>query len=122
MESKVFKLIIAGSREFTDYALLQKKVDVMIAEKRHSAQIEIVSGKARGADTLGEKYAAANNFTVKEFPADWSNGKSGGYERNKAMAAYADACICFWDGKSAGTKHMIDLATASGIPLRVVRY
>lgn len=38
------------------------------------------------------------------------------------MAEYADACICFWDGKSKGTKHMIDLATAAGIPLRVVNY
>jgi hypothetical protein len=122
MKNKVFKLIIAGGREFSDYGLLQKKVDVMIAEKRHSCAIEIVSDKAKGADTLGEKYAAANNFSVKEFPADWSKGKSAGYERNQAMAEYADACICFWDGKSKGTKHVIDLATAAGIPLRVVNY
>lgn len=122
LEKRVFKLIIAGGREFSDYGLLQKKVDVMIAEKRHSCTIEIVSGKAKGADTLGEKYAAANNFRIKEFPADWSKGKAAGYERNQAMAEYADACICFWDTRSKGTKHMIDLATAAGLPLRVVNY
>jgi hypothetical protein len=43
---------------------------------------EIV-GKAKGADTLGEQYAKANGFAVKEFPADWNKGKSAGYERNK---------------------------------------
>ncbi len=122
MGNKVFKLIIAGGREFSDYGLLQKKVDVMIAEKRHSCTIEIVSGKTKGADALGEKYAAANNFSVKAFPADGNKGNSAGYERNQAMAEYADACICFWDGKSKGTKHLIDLATAAGIPLRVVNY
>jgi YspA, cpYpsA-related SLOG family len=120
MES--FKLIIAGGREFCDYALLHKKVDVLLASKRFSVQIEIVSGKAKGADTLGEQYAKANNFSLKEFPADWSIGESAGYLRNKDMAEYADACICFWDGKSKGTKQMIDLAKEKGIPLRIVLY
>ena len=119
---EIFKLIIAGGREFSDYPLLQKKVDMMLSNKRFSHQIEIVSGKAKGADTLGEQYAKANGFAIREFPADWNKGKSAGYERNKEMAAYADACICFWDGRSKGTKHMIDLANLQGIPLRVIPY
>jgi hypothetical protein len=119
---ETFKLIIAGGRDFSDYALLHKKVDVLLASKRFSCQIEIVSGKAKGADTLGEQYAKANGFAIKEFPADWKSGKSAGYARNKEMAEYTDACICFWNGKSTGTKHMIDLATAKGIALRVIPY
>lgn len=117
-----FKLIIAGGRDFANYPLLQKKVDVMISAKRFSHQIEIVSGKAKGADTMGEQYAKANDFLVKEFPADWNAGRSAGYTRNKEMAEYADACICFWNGRSSGTKHMIDLATAQGLPVRVIPY
>lgn len=38
------------------------------------------------------------------------------------MASVADACIVFWDGKSKGSKHMIDVATRKGIPLRIIRY
>jgi hypothetical protein len=119
---ETFRLIIAGGSEFSDYALLQKKVDLMLSAKRFSHHIEIVSGKAKGADTLGEQYAKANGFSIKEFPADWNLGKSAGYLRNKEMAEYAHACICFWDGKSKGTKHMIDLATEAGINLRVIPY
>jgi hypothetical protein len=119
---ETFRLIIAGGRGFSDYALLQKKVDVMLSAKRFSHHIEIVSGKAKGADTLGEQYAKANGFAVKDFPANWSKGKSAGFERNKEMAEYADACICFWDGRSKGTKHMIDLANAQNIPVRIIPY
>jgi hypothetical protein len=119
---ETFKLIIAGGRDFADYSLLQKKVDVMLSAKRFSHRTEIISGKAKGADTLGEQYAKANDFPVKEFPADWSIGKSAGYLRNSEMAIYADACICFWNGRSTGTKHMIDLATTQGLPVRVIPY
>jgi len=119
---EIFRLIIAGGRDFSDYQLLQKKADVMLSSKRFSHTIEIVSGKAKGADILGEQYAKANGFAVKEFPADWQIGKSAAYLRNSEMAGYADACICFWNGKSKGTKHMIDLATEKGIPLRVIHY
>ena len=119
---ETFRLIIAGGREFSDYALLQKKVDVMLSAKRFSYQIEIVTGKAKGADTLGGQYAKANGFAVKEVPADWSIGKSAGYECNKEMAEYAHACICFWDGRSKETEHMIDLANANKIPLRIIPY
>lgn len=55
--------------------------------------------------------------------ADWDiYGKSAGYIRNAEMAKYADACVVFWDGKSRGTKHMIDLAKKEGIGLKVVNY
>jgi len=60
---------------------------------------------------------------VQEFPAEWEEyGKKAGYYRNKKMAEYATHCIAFWDGKSAGTKMMIDLANEHGLNTRVVRY
>lgn len=86
-------------------------------------EIEVVSGKAKGADTLGEMYAKHYNQKIKEFPANWGEyGKSAGYRRNTEMAKYADACIVFWDGKSKGTKHMIDIAKKQGLILKIVIY
>jgi CRISPR/Cas system-associated protein Csx1 len=116
------RLIIAGGREFNDYELLKEKVDYFLSNKKNES-IEIVSGKARGADSLGEKYANENGYKVKEFPADWNTyNKRAGYIRNEEMAVYATHCICFWDGESKGTKHMIDLAKRERLSLRVIRY
>ena len=115
------KLIIAGGREFNDYELLKEKLDNLLIN--NTDDVEIVSGKARGADSLGEKYAKEKGYPVKEFPAKWNEyGKRAGYLRNEEMALYATHCVCFWDGKSKGTKHMIDLAKKSNLNLRVVSY
>ena len=85
--------------------------------------VEIVSGGARGADKLGERYAAERGYGLKIFPADWNRyGKRAGYLRNEQMAQYADVCICFWDGESRGTKHMIDLSNRCGLKVIVNNY
>ena len=114
----MIKVIIAGGREFKDYKLLCKICDLKL---RNKDDVEIVSGTARGTDQLGEKYAKERKYILKEFPANWDEfGKSAGYIRNKQMAEYADALICFWDGKSKGTKHMIDLARKYNLKIRIV--
>jgi hypothetical protein len=72
---------------------------------------EIVSGAARGIDSLGERWAEyrPDPIPVKQFPADWdTHGKAAGPIRNRAMADYADALLVVWDGKSRGTKNMLD--------------
>lgn len=118
-----FKVIIAGGRDFVDYNLLREKVNNILIDKRLTHKIVIVSGCARGADTLGMRYASENIFDVDEYPADWDKyGKKAGYMRNVEMAENADALIAFWDGKSKGTKHMIDIATERKLPIRVIRY
>lgn len=123
VKKPIYKIIIAGGREFSDYQLLKEKVDNIISEKRKRFQIVIISGKARGADSLGERYANENAFNIMEFPADWDKyGKKAGYMRNTEMAENADALIAFWDGKSKGTKHMIDIATNKNLPIRIIRY
>lgn len=112
------KVIVAGSRDFSDYFLLEKHLDEI---KTRYGITEIVSGTARGADKLGEIYAKLHDIPIKQFPADWNRyGKRAGYLRNKEMAEYADACICFWINGSKGTKMMIDLAKEYKIRLRVV--
>lgn len=123
IKKPIFRIIIAGGRDFNDYNLLKKKVNNLISEKRKTHQIYIVSGKARGADSLGEKYANENGLNIMEFPADWDkHGKSAGYKRNLEMAENADALIAFWDGESRGTKHMIDIAKEKNLLTRIIRY
>lgn len=118
-----FNVIIAGSRDFADYELLKIVCDHMLSEKCKTHNIVIVSGGARGADSLGEEYAKERGYGLQRKPADWDKyGKSAGYIRNREMAEIADACICFWDGQSKGTKHMIDIATDTGLKLKIVNY
>ena len=115
-----YKVIVAGSREFTDYEKLRTTLDRLLSRYEIS-EIEIVSGGARGADTLGERYAEEKGCPVHVFPADWEQfGKAAGYRRNVQMAEYADACVAFWDGKSRGTKHMIDISKRYDLDLRVI--
>lgn len=117
----MFKVIVAGGRDFNDYPLLQQKLDTFLQNKLPN--VEIVSGRAKGADSMGETYATVNHLKLKVFPAEWDKyGKSAGYKRNKQMAEYANALIAFWDGKSKGTSHMINLATEHNLQIRVVRY
>ena len=121
-----YKLIVAGGREFSDYELLAEKLDnirYVVWDQDIADDVEIVCGKARGADTLGETWAKKSHVGVKYFPADWDRyGKSAGYRRNGEMAEYGDALIAFWDGVSKGTAHMINLATEKDLTVMVVRY
>lgn len=124
----MLKLIIAGGRDFDDYALMQEQMDLNIlalglAFSDGTPGPEIVSGACRGADALGERYAREHNLPITRFPADWSAyGKSAGPRRNRQMADYADVLVAFWDGKSRGTKHMIDTARQSGLGVHIVQY
>jgi hypothetical protein len=114
------KIIIAGGRNFRDYNKLRESCDNILVNQK---EVEIVSGTAVGADTLGERYAQEKDYEVKKFPAQWDlYGNSAGYKRNQQMAEYADGLIAFWDGKSKGTKHMIDIANKMGLKVRVIRY
>ena len=116
----MIKVIIAGGRNFTDYNKLCQVCDEFLKDQNN---IEIVSGAYKGADLLGERYAAERNHPIKQFPADWRRyGKSAGYKRNAEMASYADMLIAFWDGESKGTKHMIELATQAGFNVKVNNY
>ena len=120
----MIKVIIAGTRDFNDYAYLKKNVDYFLQGiNPNNEEIEIVSGNARGADKLGERYAKEHNLPVKLFPANWDKyGKRAGYLRNQEMANYSDVLIAFWDEKSKGTKHMIDIAKKQGLTVIVVGY
>jgi len=118
----MFRVIVAGGRDFNDYNLLKSKLDYAL-RNRIDEGITIVSGTARGADSLGERYAKEKGYPIDSKPADWNKyGKSAGYIRNKEMADNADALMAFWDGKSRGTRHMIDTALKQGLKVIVIKY
>ena len=127
---KELRVIIAGSREFNDYELLKKFAIEIITKKTMLPDLtRIVSGGARGADTLGERFANEMGLEITRFIPDWDGlGKRAGYVRNAEMAKFAvednndGLLIAFWDGQSRGTKHMIDLAKRYGLEVHVVNY
>lgn len=114
----MFKLIVAGSRDFNDYAFLKQKLEYLL--QNVNDEIEIVSGKAKGADSLGEQFAKEKGYKIKEFPADWNkHGKAAGPIRNGEMGRYGDACVVFWKNRSRGSQNMIDVAKLNNLNVRV---
>lgn len=117
----MFRVIIAGGRDFNNYTGLSATMNFLL--KHINDDIEIVCGMAQGADRLGERYAKENGYNVIYMPADWDiDGKAAGFKRNIRMAEYADALVAFWDGKSVGTKHMIETARKMGLDVRIKKY
>jgi hypothetical protein len=104
-------VIIAGGRDIHDYQL------VLDAVKESQFPIStVVSGGAAGVDALGERYSEEMNLNLKIFRADWeTHGRAAGPIRNRKMAENAEALIAIWDGKSRGTKNMIETATKRGL-------
>lgn len=117
----MFRVIIAGGRDFSDYDMLVKTMDMVL--QNITDEIQVVCGMASGADTLGERYAKERGYKIAYFPADWKKyGRAAGFNRNSQMADNADALVAFWDGKSKGAKHMIDIAVRRGLRVRVKPY
>lgn len=122
------KTIVAGSRGITDYNL------ICAAIKESGFEIsEVVSGKAKGVDSLGERWAKENDTPIKDFPAKWddlshpdaviktnSSGRQydalAGHRRNQEMADYAEALIAITNG-SSGAADMIERAKKKGLTI-----
>jgi hypothetical protein len=110
------RTIIAGTRDFNDYALLRFELSQI-----EWTIDEVVSGRARGADRLGEAWARDFDIPCSHFPANWTlHGRSAGIIRNQQMANYAEAAVFFWNGTSRGTKHMIAFAERNDLLTKIV--
>lgn len=111
------KVIVAGSRGIWDYRLVKEAIDLSPFKDKITT---IISGRARGVDELGEAWARDNSIPILPYPANWTkHGLSAGYKRNLEMADVADGLIAIWDGKSKGTRHMIEIAKAKGLEVFV---
>ena len=128
------KLIIAGSRGLflkdeeiskavAAFVTANPKTRFVLGDPLGPYLTEIVSGKARGIDQLGEAWARAREIPVKEFPADWdTHGKIAGVIRNREMAEYADGALVLWDGKSRGSQNMYGTMRRLGKPALCITY
>jgi hypothetical protein len=115
-----FRLIVAGTRSFDDYAFVKAKLDALLAQV--DVPVRIVSGTQEGIDSLGERYAAENHLALTRFEPDWNLfGNPAGPLRNEAMAWYSDALALFWRGDSKGSRSMLNIAQREGLPLRDIK-
>ena len=81
---------------------------------------EIVSGGAKGVDTCARNYALRHGLKLTEFLPEYGKyGRGAPLRRNIAIIEYADLVLAFWDGKSRGTKFVIDNCKKRNIPVVV---
>ena len=114
------KLAVVGSRNFNDYELLKSKLDAI--HKRKPITL-IISGGAKGADSLSERWAKENNIETLIFLPDWDKyGKRAGFLRNEDIIKNSDSVVACWDGESKGTKHSIDLSTKYNKPCLIIKF
>lgn len=125
------KLIIAGSRNISDYEIVRQAVIASGYWKRYKHDLEIVCGMAvhwkwkddpliGGVDRWGYDFAMKNGLKLHPFEPDWKkHGKSAGHIRNRDMGSFAKAhegaLLAVWDGVSRGTEGMVAYADQIGL-------
>ena len=107
------RVLVCGGRDFNDYDLLESVLDTISSEV---GVFQIISGCAKGADTLAIQYANKHEYPLREFPADWDkHGKAAGPIRNKQMLdeGRPNIVIAFPGGR--GTADMVNRSKKVGI-------
>lgn len=111
------RIAIIGSRNLGNINLAQE-LDKRITFKDGDI---IISGGARGIDSLAAKYAAEHGLGLIEHLPDYqNNGRCATFIRNRKIVDSADFVIAFWDGASRGTKYTIDYARRKGVESLIV--
>jgi len=123
----MFSLGVIGSRSFHDYEAMEYEIDrIFKAKKRDKPERNmcIVSGGARGADSLAKRYANEHpDVDYIEHKPNWEkHGKKAGFMRNVDIVNDSNMVLSFWNGKSKGTKHTMGVAQSLGKRLKVVRF
>lgn len=110
------KVAVIGSRTFDKY----ESVYNILSKLKIT---EIISGGAKGADTLAERYAKENNIPTKIFLPDWETyGKKAGFLRNTQIIEECEMVVAFWDGESKGTKDSLDKAEKLGKKVMIIPF
>ena len=114
-------LAITGSRTFTNYDRLEKII--LNRYKSKLFDMVIVSGGARGADNLAERFAKEHLLPMIILKPDWKkHGVSAGFYRNQQIVDKADEFIAFWDDRSKGTQDLIKKVQKACKPLKVIHF
>jgi YspA, cpYpsA-related SLOG family len=110
------KFLISGSRTFPNKSLVIRT----LTEKVKSNDI-LITGGAIGVDTIAIEWASRNNIECKIIRPIDKTKKIDYLFRNCIMVGMADELICFWDGKSRGTKFTYDQANFYNLNTHMVR-
>ncbi len=113
------KVAIIGSRDFKNKNLLDEKMKEINKDNTISL---IVSGGAKGADTMGVQWANKNNIETKVFYPDFKKHKRAYHFRNRQIVMESDLIVAFWNGHSTGTKYTINFAKTLEKNIIVVKY
>jgi len=113
------KIAIIGSRSFKNRKLLDK---IMQEYKDRYNIIKIISGGAKGADTLAVQWANKNKIQTTIFYPDFKKRKRAYHFRNRQIVQEADIIVAFWDGKSTGTKYTINYAKSLNKEVDIIKF
>jgi hypothetical protein len=122
------RLLVCGSRTWTDDVLLARSVEQLVAEYgQDRAGVVLIEGDARGADRLAGALAKARGWQLEVYPADWQrHGRAAGPRRNARMLRQGrpERVIAFCDDLtgSRGTADMVRRAHSAGLPVLVVSH
>lgn len=113
------KLAVIGSRGFCDFEKLNSELTILNTSKKISV---IISGGAKGADSLAENWAKEHGIPVRVILPDWKKfGRGAGPIRNKLIIDECEQSIAFWDGQSKGTLQAINYAKEKKVPIKIIK-
>lgn len=120
---RYLNLGIVGSRDFTDYDLLEDYILLNLPVLLDDVE-NIVSGGADGTDTLAQQFANNHSIQLRIHRPKWNQypGKSAAYHRNLDIVQDSDFLFIFWDGESPGTKMTIDICKKEKVPYELIMY
>lgn len=116
-DTEPFKLAVIGSRSFANTRLL----DEVLSDLKPRLG-EVVSGGARGADIMAERWARKNGVETCIFLPDHKRYRHAYHHRNRLIVERCDKLLAFWDGRSTGTRYTIEYAKRLGRPVKIVRF
>lgn len=112
------KIAIIGSRECGNINLERELVKRFEILKNDT----IISGGARGIDTLAAQFARKHGIKLLEFRPDYATyGRGATFVRNRLMVDMADVVVAFWNGSSRGTKYTFEYAKKKYVPVVIIK-
>jgi len=109
---------VVGSRSFNSYSYIQR-----ILKSFFKNNDTLISGGAKGADSLAERFCDEHGYEKIIFYPNWKKyGRKAGFIRNEDIIKNSDFVIAFWDGKSKGTKNSINLAKSLNKNYKIYLY